>query len=204
MRDIETVVFDLGGVLIDWNPRYVYNTVFEDPKEVEFFLTEVCSNSWNAEQDRGRTFEEAIRIKQAEFPKYHREIAFYFERWTEMIGGPINDTVEILEKLFSERKTRLYALTNWSAETFPFAWENYSFLKLFEGILVSGKENLIKPDPKIYELLLSRFDIQPEKSLFIDDSLKNVEGARSCNMHAIHYKSPSELKKELLSYEVLA
>ena len=173
MRNIETIVFDLGGVLIDWNPVYLYSKIFDDPQKVDYFLTHVCNNEWNAEQDRGRTFAEAIKLKQTEFPEYSEAIAAYFDRWPEMISGAIKETEIILNRLYDSGNYRLYALTNWSSETFPYAWANFELLRKFEGILVSGKEDLIKPDPEIYKRLNSRFDINPEATVFIDDSLKN-------------------------------
>ncbi len=202
MNKIETIIFDLGGVLIDWNPRYLYRNVFDDQEEMEYFLEHVCSGEWNGEQDRGRSFEEAILIKQKEFPHYNNEIELFFSNWHEMISGCIQGSVDILDKLYSQRKLRLYALTNWSHQTFPYALENFEFLKRFEGILVSGKENLIKPNPAIYHLLLSRFDIIPERAIFIDDSLKNIEAANKVGLHGLHFSDSLNLKKQLYEYGI--
>jgi 2-haloacid dehalogenase len=203
MQQIETVIFDLGGVLIDWNPRYLYRKIFDSDEEMEFFLEHVCSGQWNGEQDRGRKFSDAINLKQKEYPKYKDEIHIYFSRWHKMIKGEITETVNILTSLFDNRKHRLYALTNWSDETFPYAFQNFKFLKYFEGILVSGKEKMIKPDPEIYQLMIKRFDIDAEKSIFIDDSKNNVNTAITLGMNAIHFLSPEQLKTDLQLLKVL-
>lgn len=197
MNSIETIVFDLGGVLIDWNPRHLYRKVFDTEEEMEYFLAEVCTGPWNAEQDRGRTFEEAIAMKSEEFPKFKQEINLFYSRWPEMIAGPISGTVEILKELYDNRQYRLYALTNWSAQTFPYALEHFPLLRYFEGILVSGKELLIKPDPAIYHLLGKRYDIELSKAVFIDDSTNNIKGANDVGMQGIHFKDPNQLRKDL-------
>ena len=202
MDKIETVVFDLGKVLIGWDPRNLYQKIFKNTSEMEWFLTNVCNGSWNVEQDRGRSFKVAVARKQSDFPKYHKEIALYFSRWSEMISGPIHGTVDLLEKLYKCRKCRLYALTNWSAETFPYALQEFEFLKYFEGILVSGKEKLIKPDSNIYHLLFERFDIDPERSLFIDDSIHNVNAAIDVGMNGIHFRNAQQLEQELQNYDI--
>ncbi|MDW3650265.1 MAG: HAD family phosphatase [Bacteroidia bacterium] len=194
---IDTIVFDLGGVLIDWNPRYVYRTIFDSEEKVESFLANVCVSSWNEEQDRGRSLKEGTEILLAKHPEWEKEIRAFYDRWPEMLGGPIQGSVDILESLKVGKNYRLYALTNWSDETFPVALGRYDFLQWFEGILVSGKEKLIKPDPAIYKLLFERFNIDPEKAIFIDDSLKNVEGAKAVGMHAIHFRSPMQMREEL-------
>lgn len=203
MNRFETVIFDLGGVLIDWNPRYVFNQVFNSEEEVEFFLETVCHGDWNAQQDKGRTFADAIEMKIREFPEFKDQIPLYHSRWTEMIKGQIDGTVDILHELFNRRRLRLYALTNWSAETFPYAWDNFNFLRMFEGILVSGKEKMIKPDPEIYQLILERYDIDPSSSIFIDDSMKNVQGAESQGIHGIHFESPQQLRQKLVQFDIL-
>lgn len=194
---IEAVVFDLGGVLIDWNPRHLYRSLFEDEAEMEAFLRDVCSPAWNLEQDRGRPFAEAIELLSAEFPAYATLIAAYFERWPEMLRGPIDDTVEILRELRDAGRVRLFALTNWSAETFHHALERFSFLEWFDGIVVSGREGLVKPDPAIYRLLTDRYGLDPGRTLFIDDVERNVEGARTAGLQAIHFECPAALRREL-------
>jgi len=195
---INTIVFDIGGVLIDWNPAYLYRKIFSDEAEMKYFLTEICSPEWNAEQDAGRTWGEATQILADQFPQYEPEIRAYFLRWTEMIGGVMTGTVQILESLHQQNSRRLLSLTNWSSETFPYALENFPFLHLFEGIHVSGHEKMKKPDPRIFQLLIDRYGIEePSRALFIDDNLDNVESARQLGLQAIRFSSPVQLKAEL-------
>ncbi len=201
--EVKTIVFDLGGVLIDWNPEYLYKDIFSDPKEMQYFLTEVCTPTWNAEQDAGRSWADAIDLLLPQFPKYESAIRAYFGRWTEMLNGPIGGTLDILREIKENDQHALFALTNWSDETFPFALERYDFLQWFEGILVSGAENMKKPDPRIYELLLNRFKITGSTALFIDDSIKNVEASIASGLPAIHFSSPEQLRVDLVNRGVL-
>ena len=203
MNPINTVIFDLGNVLINWDPNRLYEKIFNDAEERIHFLTNICTPHWNEQQDAGRTWAEATELLINEHPYYENEIKAYYDRWAEMIGGPIHGSVDILKQLKAENKVRLYALTNWSTETFPYALENFDFLQLFEGILVSGEEKLVKPDPAIYQLLLDRYQIVPEKSIFIDDSLRNVETAAKIGIHALHFTSSDKLRTELGIYGLL-
>lgn len=194
---IDTVIFDLGNVLIDWNPRHLYRKLFAGDEEgMERFLAEVCTAEWNERQDAGRSWQEAIEEATAQHPTQAHLIRAYYERWVEMLGGPIHESVALLDEL-RRTNTRLFALTNWSHETFPIALERYEFLSWFHGILVSGREKLIKPDPAIFRLLISRFDIDVERAVFIDDSMRNVEGARRAGLHAIHFRGAQPLRQEL-------
>ena len=163
-----TVVFDLGGVLIDWDPRYLYRKLFDDPGEMEAFLSEVTTTEWNAHQDAGRPWAEAIEILVAEYPEQRELIEAFYGRWTEMLAGEIQETVEVLAEL-RVTGVRLLALSNWSAEKFPIARERFEFLGWFEGIVVSGEVGLIKPDRRIFELLVERFALEPAETLFVDD-----------------------------------
>lgn len=190
----QNIIFDLGGVLVDWDPRRLYRKIFGSDQEVEYFLNHICTMDWNEAQDAGRTIEEATQILTEVHPDYQQEIKAYYERWEEMLGGQIQGTVELLEALHKKGKQRLFALTNWSAETFPIALERFAFLATFEGILVSGQEGIKKPDPAIYQLLCDRFNIQPEDALFIDDSQRNVDAANAFGIPAIRFTSPDELK----------
>ena len=157
-----TVIFDLGGVLIDWNPRHLYRKLFPgDEAAMEHFLAHVCNDAWNVQQDAGRGFAEAVALLKKEHPAKTGLIDAYWERWVEMLAGPINDTVDILA-LLRERRVPLYALTNWSAETWPVARPLFPFLDWFDGIVVSGQERMAKPDPRIFRLLLERFAVAPE------------------------------------------
>jgi 2-haloacid dehalogenase len=203
MQDpLRSLVFDLGNVLIDWNPRYLYRKLFEgDEAAMDDFLARVCTPEWNAQQDAGRSCEAAIAEKIADYPDLAPLISAYYQRWPEMLGGSFPDTVELLEEL-SQMDLPLYALTNWSHETFPVARQRFPFLDLFDGIVVSGEERLLKPDPALYRRLLERFHIQPESALFIDDVAANVEGAQAVGMHAVHFAGAEELRASLRQFGV--
>lgn len=197
---IDTVIFDLGGVLIDWNPRHLYRKLFgADHEAMEWFLAQVCSPEWNLRQDAGRPWREAIAEAQARHSGHAALIRAYRERWEEMLGGPIDGTVALLDELRGE-PVRLLALTNWSAETFPVGRRKFPFLDWFEGVVVSGEEKLIKPDRAIYELLLRRYGVVPERAVFIDDSEANVAGARAAGLHAIRFRDPAALRRELAAF----
>jgi 2-haloacid dehalogenase len=194
---IETVIFDLGGVLIDWEPRRLFTKIFEDEADMEYFLNNICTPDWNVQQDAGRPLAEATQILVDKFPKYTSQIEAFYGRWEEMLGGAILPTVEILEKLIESETHRVLALTNWSAETFPVALRDYDFLQWFEGILVSGDEKMMKPQPEIYDLMCKRYQIDPATAVFIDDSLKNIRGCEDYGMQGIHFKSGGQLRRDL-------
>lgn len=200
---IDTIIFDLGGVLIDWNPEYLFRKIFDDEMEMRHFLREITTPEWNELQDAGRPLAEATEWLVARHPAYESPIRAYYGRWEEMLGGAVEATVAILEQLHRQRKHRLYALTNWSDETFPVARERFPFLRLFEGILVSGREKVKKPDPRIYQLILQRYSIEPARALFIDDSPRNVAGAETVGMRALHFESPGQLARQLQELGVL-
>ncbi len=202
-KRIETVIFDLGGVLIDWNPEYVFRQVFNDEEEMHYFFREVCTPEWNVRQDAGRSLAEATEEKVREFPEYEPAIRAYYGRWEQMLGGPIKASVGILEQIHHGGRHRLLALTNWSQETFPVAWERFAFLQLFEGIVVSGQERLIKPDPRIYRTLLQRYQVAAPAAVFIDDLAPNVEAARQMGMEGIHFRGAERLEEELKALGVL-
>ena len=196
------VVFDLGGVLIDWNPRHLYRQLFDDEAAMERFLAEVCHTAWNEEQDRGRTFAEAIEEAAGRFPEERALIEAYHQRWGEMLAGPIEGSVAVLAEL-KEVGHELHALTNWSVETFPIARERYAFLDWFGSILVSGEERLIKPDPRIFELLLERIGRTAEACVYIDDNPKNAAAAAALGFDAVHFRSPAQLRADLTRLGVL-
>jgi 2-haloacid dehalogenase len=200
---IDTIIFDLGGVLIDWDPRYLYRKIFEDETEMEHFLEEVCSGEWNEEQDAGRTLKEGTEWLVARYPQYENYIRAYYGRWPEMLGGVHTGTVAILKALKDSGQYKLYALTNWSAETFPVALERYDFLGWFDGIVVSGEEKSRKPFPEFYRRLAARYGINMQNALFIDDSLRNVQAAETCGMQAIHFQSPEALEKALKTLDII-
>ena len=198
----KSVIFDLGGVLIDWNPRYLYRKLMDDEQEIEHFLATVCTSEWNAQQDAGRPFSEGVRILSEQFPEKASLIEAFHTRWIEMIGGSIDGTVEILSELRNSNMP-LYALTNWSAETFPLVRPDYEFLNWFIGIVVSGEEKKIKPDPTFYQILLHRYEVEPGETIFIDDSEANIKSARELGIHSIHFQSPEQVRQELTKSGVL-
>jgi 2-haloacid dehalogenase len=200
---ISTIIFDLGGVLIDWNPAYVFDKLIEDEEKRKHFFENICTAEWNEEQDAGRTIKEANEIAIAQHPEWKEHIEAYYGRWEEMLGGPINETVNIFRQLKASGNYKFYALTNWSAELFPIALQRYDFLHWFDGRLVSGEEKLRKPFPEFYQLLLDRFNIQKEEALFIDDNLRNAEAAETFGIKTIRYKNPAQLKTELQQNGIL-
>jgi 2-haloacid dehalogenase len=197
-----TVVFDLGGVLIDWDPRYLYRKLFDDPDEMESFLAEVTTAEWNAHQDAGRPWTEAIELLVAEHPERRELIEAFHRRWPEMLAGEIQGTVDVLAELRAAG-LRLLALSNWSAELFPIARERFDFLAWFEGILISGEVGVNKPDRKIFEHLVERFGIEPATALFIDDSSVNAASAATLGFRAIHFTDAAALRLELVRLGLL-
>lgn len=198
--DIKNIVFDFGGVLIDWNPGYLYNTIFQDEHELTFFLDNVCNAEWNLKQDEGRPFSDGIAELSRKFPQYTGEIEIYYSQWMKMIGGEIHQNTSLITEL--KDHYRLFGLTNWSAETFPLVYDMYPFFKELEGILVSGTERLLKPNCEIYYLLLSRYGLAPGQSLFIDDNIQNIEAAKKLGFEVIHFTEGSDLRKELEGFGV--
>jgi 2-haloacid dehalogenase len=196
------VVFDLGMVLIEWDPRHLYRQVFSDPAKMEWFLAEVCNGDWNLAQDKGRSFDEGVKEATVRHPDYAAEIAMYRDRWMEMVPGDIAASVEVLEDLH-DAGVPLYAITNWNDETFRATRARFGFLSLFRDIVVSGDEKILKPDPAIFQLLASRNSIRLEDSLFIDDSLKNVRGAEAVGMQGHHFTSPESLRADLMRKRLL-
>ncbi len=202
-QPIGAVVFDLGGVLIDWDPRYLYRSLFpDDEAAMDRFLSEVVTPEWNLRQDAGRPWSEAVEALAAEFPDQREQIAAYRERWPETLGGPIEGTVEILDELRGQG-VRLFALTNWSAETFPVALERFEFLGWFDGIVVSGEVGLVKPDARIFRHLAERHRLEPASTVFIDDSPTNVEAARSLGFMGVVFHDAPGLRRDLEALGVL-
>ncbi|MBO0737241.1 MAG: HAD family phosphatase [Alphaproteobacteria bacterium] len=173
---VRTVLFDLGGVLVDWDPRHLYRRLFTDEAAMERFLATVCTQAWNEEQDAGRPFREGVELLLARYPHHATEIRAYDARWVEMLRGAIEESVAILDEL-RRRRVPFFGLTNFSAEKFPLARERFGFLDWFEGILVSGEEGLKKPDPRIYHLAIERFGLVPAETLYVDDVEKNISAA---------------------------
>lgn len=193
-----TVVFDIGNVLVAWDPRNLYRRYFAGREEqMEWFLDNVCTPAWNVEQDRGRSFTEAVDLLVKEHPpEWHPMIRAFDEQWHETISGPIHGTVDILKAL-KRNGVPVFAITNWNQDKFREALRRFDFLASFDGIVVSGDERLLKPDREIFELFFKRYTVQPEAAVFIDDSLRNVEGARAAGMQALHFTSPETLARDL-------
>lgn len=193
---IRAIVFDLGGVLVDWNPRHLYRKLFDDRQAMEDFLGRICTPAWHGETDRGRPMAEGVRLLVAEHPEMAPFIEAYEARWPEMFKGAIEGTVAIVRELKAAGYP-LYALTNFPADKFDEFETSFDFVRAFDGILVSGRERLIKPDPRIYRLMLERFGLQAEETLFIDDMPANVDAARDIGLHATHFQSPDQLRGAL-------
>jgi len=200
---INAIIFDLGGVLIDWNPRYLYRQLFKTEEEVDWFLENITTLDWNEQHDAGYLIERGTNELVEKHPEWESQIRAYYERWTEMFGEPIHETINILEKLKKSAKYRLFALTNWSAELFPWARKNYPFLKSFEGIIVSGEEKMRKPQPEIFQLLIDRYNLDKSGSLFIDDNFRNVKAAEAFGIRSIYFTSSEELENNLKRLNIL-
>lgn len=201
MEQLKNIVFDFGGVLIDWNPVYLYRSVFESEKEMDYFLENVCHYEWNILQDGGRPLAEATRQLQEEHPEYSDQIAMYYGRWEEMLGGTIDENIKLIKPL--KRKYNVYGLTNWSAETITLAMKRYDFFADLDGMVVSGEEKKLKPDAALYRILMKRYSIKPEESLFIDDNAANIEAARQLGFEVIHFTGEMNLEEWLRDHSIL-
>ena len=197
---IDTIVWDLGGVLVDWSPLYVYDdSYFADPADRDFFFKHICTSDWNEQQDAGYPLQKATEEKLAEFPqpKWEQPIRDFYGRWIEMLKGPLPETVELFKTLKAKEQYRFYALTNWSGENFHIALQRFDFLHWFDGRLVSGQEGTRKPFPEFYQLLFTRYQINPARSIFIDDNLRNVKAGEQMGMSSIHFQSAAQLHADL-------
>lgn len=199
---MKNIVFDFGGVLIDWNPRYLYRKIFSSTQEMDWFLENICTPEWNSRQDAGRPFSQGLAELKAKYPRYSAQIDDYFLRWEEMLGGLIKGSVELLKELY-DKGYKIYGLTNWSAETMPLAKERYNFFPLFSGLVVSGEEKIIKPDAAIYKILLERYKLDPAQTLYIDDSTENTIAAAKLGMKTIDFESPVQLRQALVKDKLL-
>lgn len=199
---IKNIIFDFGGVVMDWNQRYFFKDYFKDDERMEFFLKNIATDEWNALQDKGRSLQEGTEILVNTHPEWEKEIRAFYDNWSTMLKGEIKENVEVLRKL-EDTRYELFGLTNWSHETLPYALENYDFFKIFKGkIVVSGEEKLIKPDPEIWKVLLERYHIRAEESVFIDDNAENIKVAKSLGFITIHITTETNLEKELKSIGV--
>ena len=204
MGKINTIIFDLGNVLIDWNPLHVFNdTYFESLEKRDYFFSHICTMDWNEQQDAGRSIVEATQELIEKFPDWEQPIRDYYGRWTEMLGGPIHESVEIFRQLKDSGKYKIYALTNWQAGLFDVALVRYNFLHWFDGRVVSGEEKTRKPFPEFYQRLLDRYSVNPAEAVFIDDSLRNIKAAEGMGIRSIHFKNPEQLNKELKAIGIL-
>ncbi len=203
MYNINTIIFDLGGVLIDWNPEYVFDeNYFESPEKRDYFFNSICTPEWNENQDAGYPIAKATEERIALFPEWEKEIRDYYGRWTEMLGGPIHETVDVFRKLKQNPGLKIYALTNWSAETFPVALERFDFLYWFDGRVVSGEEKMRKPFPEFYRLLLQRYSVNPAQALLIDDNTRNIKAAEAVGIKGLHFITPGQLENDLAVYHI--
>ncbi|MFN8288932.1 MAG: HAD family phosphatase [Chitinophagaceae bacterium] len=191
---IKTIIWDLGGVLLDWSPHYVFtDDYFASKEEKDHFFNHICTSDWNEEQDAGRSIVEATQLLVEQFPGWEKPIRDFYGRWTEMLKGPVHDTVAIFRQLKTAGTYKQYALTNWQADLFHIALVRYDFLHWFDGRVVSGEEKTRKPFPEFYQRLLDRYAVKPEEALFIDDNLRNVLAARELNINTHHFLSARHL-----------
>jgi len=201
MSSINYVVFDLGGVLVDWDPRYLYRKIFDSEDEVEAFLRDICNSDWIIQSDAGRPLDDCIADLASEYPEHAWAIRNYRDRWQEMVGGAIEGTVEILRDLKS-RDVPLYVLSNWSRDTWPFAVEQFEFLKIFDGLVVSGYEGVAKPEAKIFHRL-NDHGVRLDRAVFIDDREDNIAAAEALGMTGIHFTGPDDLAMRLAELRLL-
>ena len=192
-------LFDLGGVFFNWDPKHFYQSIFSSSKEMDYFLTHICNDSWNIKQDAGRPIKDAEIELINLYPKYKKEILMYYSNHRKMIKNTYLSSIEILNELHS-RNYQSYVLSNWSSETFIGMIDEYSFLKKFDGMIISGNEKLIKPDPEIFELAISRFNLIPEKTIFIDDKLENIDSAKKLSFQVIHLLNPNAIKEKINNF----
>jgi FMN phosphatase YigB (HAD superfamily) len=199
MSDTLVPVFDLGGVFVDWNPMYLFRKLFETEEEARWFHDNICTLAWNLEFDAGDIYAEGVAKLITRFPRYWREIQAYDARWKETLGGFIEGTIDIHNELI-EAEIPTFAITNFSWEKWISCLGEWPFLEKFDGVIVSGLERLVKPDPRLYRVFTERYGIAPDSCVFIDDSEPNVIAARKFGMKAIHFSSPEALRAELISY----
>ncbi|MFZ9386522.1 MAG: HAD family hydrolase [Chitinophagaceae bacterium] len=201
---MNNIIWDLGGVLIDWNPGYVFtDAYFGSAEKRKIFFEEICPSDWNENQDAGYPIARATEERVALFPEWEKPIRDFYGRWEEMLGGPLADSVELFRELKQKKGLRSFALTNWSAETFPIALERFDFLHWFDGRVVSGEERTRKPFPEFYRILLDRYAVKPEDALFIDDNLRNVKAAEALGIRSVQFQSAQLLRDTLRVYNLI-
>lgn len=197
-----SVLFDIGNVFVEWDPRLLYQKLITDADELEYFLSEIVTLEWHSEHDRGRPFAEGVADLSAKFPEYEDLIHMFDSRWEETIGNVIQGTVDIMEDL-AERGIRIYGLTNFSQEKWPGFCRKHSFTDMFEGVVVSGEERLIKPDPRIYHTAIARFHLDPEATVYVDDRRENVLAAEQLDMIGHQFTATSVLRDFFEKLEIL-
>lgn len=193
---IRNIIFDFGAVLVDWNPHYLFDAYFGDADKATWFLDHICTNEWNRQFDGGKPFAEGIAELKAQYPEWTREIDVYWDEWEKMMGGPIPGMYELVADLKADGYG-VFGLTNWSAETFYRIEKNYPVFALLDGKVVSGDVRLLKPDAAIFQCLLDKYGLKAEESVFIDDTLSNVEGARAAGLSALHFTGAAQLRGAL-------
>ena len=200
---IKNIIFDFGGVLVDWNPHYLFDKYFNDLDEANYFVENVCNSEWNAEMDGGKPFEQAVRERSAMFPKYAEALRLYQTNWMDTMGEEIPGMYDLIKSLKINGFPVIYGLTNWSAETFPTVQKTYRIFSLIDKIVVSGEVKQLKPNPEIFHTLLDKYSLKAEESLFIDDNLKNVEGAKAVGVNAVLFRGVEKLREDLKNLRVL-
>jgi 2-haloacid dehalogenase len=203
MNHTKAIIFDLGGVLIDWNPHHLYRKLFTDEQEMKDFLANIATMDWNEEQDMGRPLQEGTDILVKQHPEHEANIRAYYSRWEEMLGGVMPDTVDLFKQLKATDRYKFYALSNWSAETMGIAQQRYDVLNWFDGMVISGVEKTRKPFPDFYHILLNRYHLKPEECLFIDDNNRNVLAAETLGVPSIHFTDAKNLELALKKRELL-
>lgn len=194
---IKNIILDFGGVLVDWNPHYLFDKYFKTKEESDYFINNVCTTEWNSEMDGGKTFEQAVRERSAMFPKYAEALRLYQTKWMDTMGEEIPGMYDLIKSLKENGFPVIYGLTNWSAETFPTVQKTYRIFSLIDKIVVSGEVKQLKPNPEIFHTLLDKYNLKAEESLFIDDNVKNVEGAKAVGINAIRFEDAKKLREEL-------
>ncbi len=202
MSRVKNIIFDFGGVLVDWNPRYVYRSYFKTEEEMEHFLGNICTTEWNSNQDCGHLMADATRERVALFPEFKEAIEMYYYRWGEMLRSDIPASVALLKEL-KAAGYGIYGLTNWSHETIQVAYDRYPVFGEFDGIVVSGIEKMLKPDPRFYNILLERYGLKASECIFLDDNQDNVDAANALGITALRFTTAEEIKPQLVELGVL-
>jgi 2-haloacid dehalogenase len=204
MTKFDTIIYDLGNVLVQWDPRFVFDEkYFRSEKEREYFFEHICTADWNEQQDAGRSIVEGTMDLISKFPDWEPAIRDYYGRWTEMLRGPVPGSVELFKELKDTGRFKFYALTNWNAHLFEIALVRYDFFHWFDGRVVSGEEKTRKPFPEFYQILFDRYNVDPSRAILIDDSLRNIQAADKLGLNTIHFKDAMQLRQSLKHLEIL-